>query len=203
MLRIGKYGNGIVWEWDCLGYTVQMKHVKNKVLEPTLIPASLTDYPCVQNMARFYVYDLSRYCGDILGWECPADGLYECIDFKDYFEKPDHYAFLIKIEEELAGFVLINKIGLVNTVDWNMGELFVLAKFQRHGIAKTIVQQIFATYPGRWEIGVILKNTRGQDFWRNILKPYANVTETIVLVEERKMENKYSSVIFSVDIEEI
>lgn len=31
----------------------------------TLIKASLSDYPTIQNMARFYVYDMSRYCGFI------------------------------------------------------------------------------------------------------------------------------------------
>lgn len=52
--------------------------------EIKLIPASLKDYPTIQNMARFYVYDMSQYFGDEEGWKCPEDGLYECIDFKKY-----------------------------------------------------------------------------------------------------------------------
>ncbi len=37
-------------------------------------------------MARFYVYDMSEYLGNEEGWEIPEDGLYECIDFKKYWE---------------------------------------------------------------------------------------------------------------------
>lgn len=36
-----------------------------------MVPATLADYPALQNLARFYVYDMSRYCGDLPGWECP------------------------------------------------------------------------------------------------------------------------------------
>jgi hypothetical protein len=43
-----------------------------------IIPATIKDYPAIQNMARFYVYDLSRSCGFISNeWNIPADGLYE------------------------------------------------------------------------------------------------------------------------------
>ena len=59
-------------------------------LKPIIIPAILVDYPTIQNMARFYVYDRTKY----MGWECPEDGLFECIDFKYYFENPDEKAFI-------------------------------------------------------------------------------------------------------------
>lgn len=57
-------------------------------LKTTLIPATLRDYPIVQNMARFYVYDRTKY----MGWECPETGPYECIDFKYYFKnRGEHF----------------------------------------------------------------------------------------------------------------
>ena len=62
-----------------------------------IIPATLDDYPIIQNMARFYVYDMSRYCGSLPNWECPENGLYECIDLKNYFEDPSKKTYLIKI----------------------------------------------------------------------------------------------------------
>ncbi|MCW8410584.1 hypothetical protein OQJ13_16515 [Legionella sp. PATHC035] len=40
--------------------------------------ATLDDYPTIHNMARFYVYELSRDCGFISDdWALPSDGLYE------------------------------------------------------------------------------------------------------------------------------
>ena|SRR3990167_5303513 len=49
--------------------------------EIKLIPATLKEYPVIQNMGRFYVYDMSEFMGKDEGWEIPEDGLYECIDF--------------------------------------------------------------------------------------------------------------------------
>ena len=74
-----------------------------------LIPANPEDYAVIQNMARFYVYDRTAY----MGWECPENGLFECIDFKHYFENPDEKAFLIKVSNEIAGFVLLDKMQLL------------------------------------------------------------------------------------------
>lgn len=98
--------------------------------EVDLIPATFKDYPIIQNMARFYVYDLSRECGFISKvWALPTDGLYESFDFKDYFEDSSRKAFLIKVKDELAGFVLLNKAITSFRVGWNMAEFFILARF--------------------------------------------------------------------------
>jgi hypothetical protein len=42
-----------------------------------LVPATIADYPTVQDMVRFYVYDMSRLCSIAYpDWKCPEDGLY-------------------------------------------------------------------------------------------------------------------------------
>ena len=109
-------------------------------------------YPIIQNMARFYVYDMSRYCGFISeDWACPKDGLYESFDFKTYFEDPTRKAFLVYVEKELAGFVLLNQVGISKATEWNMGEFFILAKFQGKGIACQVAEQLWKTHPGHWK----------------------------------------------------
>ena len=61
-------------------------------------PATMDDYLTIQNMARFYVYDLSRYCGFISeDWACPADGLYECFDFKNISRSRQEEPFSSKL----------------------------------------------------------------------------------------------------------
>jgi hypothetical protein len=74
-----------------------------------LISATLADYPIIQNMGRFYVYDMSEYMGSEAGWEMPSDGLYECIDFQHYWTDQDTFPFLVRANDELAGFVIVNK----------------------------------------------------------------------------------------------
>lgn len=150
-------------------------HFLVKKLRSTLdiISATLADHPTVQNMARFYVYDMSRYCGFISKeWAIPANGLYESFDFKSYFEDSNRKAFLVKIFDELAGFVLINKMGTSNATHWNMGEFFILAKFQGQGVGQKVAQHIWEMLPGTWEVSVIPENTKALSFWRKAISNF-------------------------------
>ena len=124
-----------------------------------LIPATLEDYPTIQNMARFYVYEMSRECGlNSIDWACPADGLYESFDFKYYFTDAERRAYLVKVNKELAGFVLIYQTGKQSNIQWPMGEFFILARFQRRGIGRLAAQQVWEHHPGSWEVTVIPEN---------------------------------------------
>lgn len=150
---------------------IQEKH--NLIQHLQLIPATLDDYPIIQNMARFYVYDLSRECGFISqDWALPSDGLFESFDFKSYFEKPTRRAFLIKVNEELAGFVLLNQVGCNPDTLWNMGEFFILAKFQGKGIGQRVAHQIWNQFPGKWEVSVIPENKSALKFWQRAVADY-------------------------------
>ncbi|MGQ3889070.1 GNAT family N-acetyltransferase [Legionella sp. CNM-1927-20] len=149
------------------------KFTKN--LLPKLVTATLDDYPTIQNMARFYVYELSRECGFISDdWACPQDGLYESFDFKNYFIKTDRCAYLIKIDNEMAGFVLLNQEGFFTDTTWNMGEFFILAKFQDKGIGRLVTSQIWQRHQGHWEVSVIPENKRALTFWRKCIAHYTH-----------------------------
>lgn len=137
-----------------------------------LIAASLDDYSTIQNMARFYVYDMSEYLGNDKGWECPETGLYECIDFKKYWETADTFPFLIRYQNELAGFVIIDKKGSESTVDFNVAQFFILRKFKKKGIGKYVAHQCFDQFRGRWEVMVIPGNEGAYQFWRSVIKEY-------------------------------
>ncbi|MEI6790064.1 MAG: GNAT family N-acetyltransferase [Myxococcaceae bacterium] len=154
-----------------------------------LVQVSISDYPTIQNMARFYVYDMSRYCGrspSALDWSCPEDGLYECFDLKPYFVEPDRHAFFIKVGSEKAGFALINKLGSSPDVDWNMGEFFVLAKFQGTGIGEQAVRLLFEQFPGVWERSAMPENTVSIAFIRKTLMRYTGGA----FVEKKKISKK-------------
>lgn len=150
-----------------------------------LVKATLADYPTIQNMARFYVYDMSRYCGhDDNSWALPETGLYESFDLKSYLIDKDRLAYLIKVNNELAGFILVNKAIIKSTTDWSMGEFFILARFQRQGIGQEALKLLLTQLPGAWEITIIPENTPALDFWRKVINKLTknNYQETIVNV---------------------
>lgn len=155
-------------------------------LKASLKKAEKSDYPVIQNMARFYVYDMSRYCGHLPGWECPDDGLFECFDLKSYFVDDNRHAFFIMVGNEKAGFALINKVGSTADVDWNIGDFFILAKFQKTGIGRTIAENIFGSFPGVWEVASIPENTRALSFWRNVVQRYSKgiFSETLKTIQD-------------------
>ncbi|WP_051131844.1 hypothetical protein [Legionella tunisiensis] len=66
-----------------------------------LVAANLHDYPRLQNLARFYVYDMSRYCGFLPGWDCPENGLYECYDCKNTLPKKNAILFSFVLRKNL------------------------------------------------------------------------------------------------------
>jgi predicted acetyltransferase/RimJ/RimL family protein N-acetyltransferase len=153
----------------------KIHHLLIRKFEPriSVIKATVDDYPRIQSMARFYVYDLSRECGSISSdWAMPEDGLYESFDFKNYFISPSRKAFLVKVYDEIAGFVLINQATENPENNWNMGEFFIIAKFQGQGIAHQVAQEIWNMHPGKWEVSVIPENKSATVFWEKSISEF-------------------------------
>lgn len=169
----------------------------SQISEIQIIPATIEDYPVIQNIARFYVYDRTAF----MGWECPEDGLFECIDFKHYFESIDKKAFLIRVNGEIAGFVLIDKEQLLEPVTWNMGEFFILAKFQGKNIANIVATQIFKDHPGKWSVAVMPENIKAVKFWKKaiitVCQAYDEVFKTASELRTLQNPDPYSMNIFT------
>jgi GrpB-like predicted nucleotidyltransferase (UPF0157 family)/predicted acetyltransferase len=164
------------------------KERSRKTMKITLSKATQDDKNTIQNLGRFYVYEMSRYCGFLPTWETPSNGLFECIDLSSYCEKPDKYAFLVKVDAELAGFVLINKVGSTPDVDWNIGEFFIVSKFQGKGVGSYVAEQVFNQFPGIWETSQIPENTAAIEFWDKVVSRYSHghFEKTLKTVPEPK-----------------
>jgi len=153
-----------------------------------VIPASKEAMPVIQNMARFYAYDLSKSCGfyELFDWSFPENGLYEALDVSKYWNEPNRYPFLIRVDDELAGFVLINKVGSMPSIDWNMGEFFIVGKFQGKGIGKQVAIELFDQFSGQWEVMQMPPNIPAIKFWRKIIADYSNnqFIETTIITND-------------------
>lgn len=150
-----------------------------------LIPATMDDYPTIQNLARFYSYDISEYYGHEPGWEMEDDGLYGVgIDYKQYFESDISFPFLIRYKGELAGFAIVDKKGSTQQTDYNMAQFFVLRTYKRQGIGQYSAQLCFDKFIGNWEVMVMPGNEGAYRFWRSTIKSYTSdnfVEETAVV----------------------
>ena len=184
----------------------KLHHLLIKKFEPkiSIVQATMGDYPRIQNMARFYVYDISRECGSISSdWAIPENGLYECFDFKNYFEEPSRKAYLVKVYDEIAGFVLLdNEVkNPDNTI--NMGEFFIIAKFQGQGIASRVAKEIWNMHPGMWEVSVIPNNKSALKFWEKAISEFTSGTFNKQIKEVTYDEHCPRRIIFEFDTQNI
>jgi RimJ/RimL family protein N-acetyltransferase/predicted acetyltransferase len=168
--RVGMHYVGRIEAYNTTVAKYEIDKINIDFSEIKLIPAKLADYPIIQNMGRFYVYDMSEY----MGWNIPDDGLYECIDFKKYWETTDAYPFLIRYRHELVGFAIVDKKGSDATIDFNMAQFFILRKFKKKGIGAHVAHLCFNQFKGVWEVMVIPGNESAYRFWRKIITKYTH-----------------------------
>lgn len=144
----------------------------NAELVPHLVLATKNDIQTIQNMWLYYIYDMGRECGFIKGWECPATLGFVADDLSPYFNEPERKGFLIKIKNELAGFVLLRQTSSEPTKSWEMSEFYILAKYQGKGVGGKIALEVWNTHPGYWEVSVIPENKSALAFWREVISAY-------------------------------
>lgn len=176
--------NTEVAEYQILRNTVDYHNIK-------LVPATIEQVPIMQNLARFYIYDVTEYFGHEKGWEIGHDGLYDSgINFKKYWEDSNAFPYFIYYQNEIAGFVIIDKNGTDNTVDYNMAQFYILRKFTNKGIGKYVAYQCFDRYQGVWEVMIIPGNEGAYRFWRSIINDYT------IEVDEytRKIDNYWRNI---------
>lgn len=153
-------------------------------------------------MARFYVYDMAKYCG-LTGkeWAMPSDGLYECFDFKKYFVESNRKVYLVKVNDELAGFVLLNKAITSKKSKWSVGEFFIISRFQNRGVGFEVASKVWMGHPGGWELLVHPQNERGISFWRKCVKKFTDdvFEEKIISVDFDTEEPTRIAFYFQVD----
>lgn len=188
--RVGMHYVGMINAYNTSVAKYEIDRPNIDFSEIKLIPAAFTDYPVIQNMGRFYVYDMSEH----MGWSIPDDGLYECIDFKKYWKTDDAYPFLIRYCNELVGFVIVDKKGSDKTIDFNMAQFFILRKFKKKGIGEYVARLCFNQFKGIWEVMVIPGNEAAYRFWRSIITKYTHNNFTEYTREIPHFENHIKNI---------
>jgi len=114
------------------------------------------------------VYDISEY----MGWNCNAEGRWDgCNELPDYWEKPNHHPYLIRVNDSVAGFVLVRPFPR-EPDRLEIGDFFVARKFKGRGVGKASAFRVFDTHPGKWMVRVLNGNRGARAFWTNVVGVY-------------------------------
>ena len=150
-----------------------------------ILEARENDIPVIQNLARFYVYDMSEY----MGWRCPENGLFGCRDDDFWGSKRNHF-FVVRVDNELAGFAVIEELDEDESADYDVAEFFILRKFRRRGIGSNVAQTLFDKFRGSWQVRQLPDNLPAPIFWRKVISEYTsgNYEESLEFLEKYGFE---------------
>lgn len=91
-----------------------------------------------------------------------------------YFEKPNRFPYFIKVDDKIAGFVLINKHLLVLESGTNLSEFYIKKEFRKNGIGSGASKMVYCLFPGKWEIRQIFENPIAHFFWLKSISEFTN-----------------------------
>ena len=122
----------------------------------------------IYRMLELYQHDLS----DIWSQDLDAHGEYGYA-LDRFWDADSHcHSFVATVAGNYAGFALVDASVKVGTSGHWMDQFFVLKKYRRCGIGRTMARQVFATMPGQWEVGEMLNNQPAQAFWRKVIQEH-------------------------------
>ncbi|MGH8389676.1 MAG: GNAT family N-acetyltransferase [Pseudomonas sp.] len=129
----------------------------------------------IENLMQFYTYDFSEWVPLNFG----EFGFFTLRSLADYWRKPATRPFLIKVDDEIAGFVTLDDETHLPGTQYNMGYLFVSRRFRGQGVAKFVVSTLLSRFPGQWQIFHIEANKPAQLFWAAVMPDLSAGTFTL------------------------
>jgi predicted acetyltransferase len=122
-------------------------------------------------LLELYVYDFS----EILGIDVGDDGRFRLPALDAYWTDPRCHAFLIRVDERLAGFALVQERSRLTGDEavCDMAEFFVLRKYRRRGIGERVATWLFDRFRGPWEVRQKAEHHAATGFWRRAIGRYA------------------------------
>ena len=140
--------------------------------------ATVGDRTTLVNLMQLYVHDFSEHWAGRTEGELGADGRFPDYPLDSYWSDPKHIPLLIRIDDHLGGFVLINDASHSGRpVDRNVAEFFVVRKHRRSGVGILAAHQAFSRYPGQWEVAVARRNVAALAFWRKATRQHPLATD--------------------------
>lgn len=139
-------------------------------VQVSLIPYE--DKTILANLIQLYRYDSSEFDGHVLTGH--GYYLYKYFDHQwtDAYRRP----LLVKVDGEIAGFALVSldvpnaymklsTAGQTNVI----GDFFIMRKYRRKGVGRTVAESIFQQFPGTWEIRQTDGNKEAHAFWKRVI----------------------------------
>ena len=123
----------------------------------------------LQRLLQLYYFESSEWSNEDIG----PDGLYDgstSLDLQHYIDSDDGNAQLIRIDGKLAGFVILDKIDIDDSVMWELADFFILPKYRGGWNALEALRQVFASFDQPMAASTFKENKRALRFFKAVAK---------------------------------
>ena len=136
----------------------------------SLDAATAADATLLASLLEQYAHDLSGIFPELaLG----LDGRFSYPPLPRYWSEPDRrWAFLIRCEGQVAGFVLAKRGSPAAPDDpdaLDIAEFFVLRQHRRAGVGRRAALLLWNKLPGKWTVRVPERHLNGVAFWQRVV----------------------------------
>ncbi len=132
--------------------------------------ASPEEKPILHQLLELYLYDFSEFDGTDVG----PHGVYGYRYLDHYWTEPDRHPFLIRVDGNLAGFVLVNRHTVSGADRWSVAEFFVMRKYRGKSVGAFAAAFVFDLHPGAWEVKQLASHPGSTAFWRKLIGRYTS-----------------------------
>jgi predicted acetyltransferase len=125
----------------------------------------------LRNLLEKYNYEFSQYNN----LDVNNMGLYGYDYLDNYWTEENRFPYFIKVDNKLAGFVMVNDYCEVKLdTNYTISEFFIMYKYRKSGIGKYALKYILDKYRGKWQLKYHPKNEISKIFWNKTIEEYTN-----------------------------
>jgi predicted acetyltransferase len=154
-----------------------------------IIKVRMDNQETLMNLLQFYIYDFSEF----IEAHVEENGRFSDYPLNDYWTEDNHFPYLIKLNGIYVGFVLVKLIKTETKSYFSISEFFIMKKYRRIGIGKSVAKDIFRLHKGNWEVFQMEKNEPAQLFWRNVIMEYTGGEFTERIEEGKRITQEFFS----------
>jgi len=137
----------------------------------SIVSVTKEEKEILRNLLEKYNYEFSQYdekdVNDI--------GLYGYNYLDNYWTEKNRFPNFIRVDNKLAGFVMINDHPIANMdTDYTMAEFFVHYKYRKMGVGTFVVKNMFEKYKGKWGLMYHPKNIISKNFWNKVVREHTH-----------------------------
>ncbi|MCU1465149.1 MAG: hypothetical protein JWM72_1077 [Actinomycetia bacterium] len=125
-----------------------------------VLEATVEDKPVLRRLLELYLHDFS----ELTYADVDAHGRFGYPYLDLYWTEPERRPFLFRVAGRWAGFALVR-----TGVPHDMAEFFVLRKHRRTGVGVEAASDLFARFPGDWQVRQMTANAGATAFWHRAI----------------------------------